>query len=60
MGRRKFFTEAALALLDDGKKVPVSYNAPFALWQFGKDLTLVAYSGETLVDYVALAEKELG
>ncbi|MCP5115190.1 MAG: hypothetical protein GY953_30530, partial [bacterium] len=24
------------------------------------DLTLVAYSGETLVDYVALAEKELG
>ena len=57
---RKFFTRGALALLDEGKSVPTSYKAPFALWQFGRDLTLVAFSGETLVDYVWLTEKELG
>jgi hypothetical protein len=31
-----------------------------AVWQFGEDLTLVALSGEVVVDYVALIEKALG
>jgi len=30
-----------------------------AVWQFGSDLTLVALSGEVVVDYVALLEKAL-
>jgi neutral ceramidase len=57
---RRFFVEGALQMLDRGEKLPESYRAPFALWQFGGDLTLVGFSGETLVDYVSLTEKAIG
>lgn len=57
---RRFFTEKALARLDRGLELPRSYSAPFAMWQFGSDLTLVALSGETVVDYVGLVERSLG
>ena len=57
---RRFFTDGALAKLDRGESLLRTYTAPFALWQFGHDLTLVAYSGETVVDYVRLAEEQLG
>ena len=57
---RRFFTDGALAKLDRGESLLRTYAAPFALWQFGQDLTLVAYSGETVVDYVRLAEEQLG
>jgi hypothetical protein len=49
-----------LAALDKGEKLPDHYAAPVALWQFGSDLTLVALSGEIVVDYVGLLEKALG
>lgn len=49
-----------LAMLERGEKLPTHYSAPFAVWQFGRDLTLVAISGETVVDYVYLTEKALG
>jgi hypothetical protein len=49
-----------LAALDQGEKLPDHYAAPVAVWQFGSDLTLVALSGEVVVDYVALLEKALG
>ncbi len=39
---------------------PNHITAPLAVWQFGKDLTLVALSGEVVVDYVAFLEKALG
>ena len=57
---RRFFTQGALAKLDGGQSLLSSYKAPFALWQFGSDLTLVAFSGETVVDYVRLTEQALG
>jgi hypothetical protein len=57
---RRFFTQGALAKLDQGQALLRSYSAPFALWQFGSDLTLVALSGETVVDYVSLTEQALG
>ena len=57
---RRFFTDGALERLDQGRPLLESYRAPFALWQFGNDLTLVAYSGETLVDYALNAERLLG
>ncbi len=57
---RRFFTAGALAKLDRGEKLLETYTAPFALWQFGRDLTLVAYSGETLVAYALAAERLLG
>ncbi len=57
---RRFFTQGALAKLERGEALLTSYSAPFALWQFGSDLTLVAFSGETVVDYVRLTEEALG
>lgn len=49
-----------MATLDRGDKLPTQYNCPIAVWQFGDDLTLVALSGEVVVDYVPLLEKVLG
>jgi neutral ceramidase len=49
-----------LAIVKRGEKLPTHYSSPVAVWQFGKDLTLVAMSGEVVVDYVALLEKALG
>jgi neutral/alkaline ceramidase-like enzyme len=57
---RRFFVEGALEKLDANQTLLSSYNAPFALWQFGDDLTLVGLSGETVVDYAALTEEALG
>ncbi len=49
-----------LAALDRGDKLPTHYKCPLAVWQFGSDLTLVALSGEVVVDYVPLLEQALG
>src|SRR5262249_36261992 len=49
-----------LQRLDRGEKLPTHYRAPQAVWQLGNDLTLVAMSGEVVVDYVPLLEKALG
>ena len=59
-GFRQFYTQGALHKLDQGEALLTSYKAPFALWRFGTDLTLVAFSGETVVDYVRLSEQALG
>ena len=39
---------------------PAFYESPMAVWQFGEDLTLVGLSGEVVVDYVRILERELG
>lgn len=57
---RTFFTDGAESIFDKGEQLPRTYSAPFAVWQFGDDLTLVAYSGETLVEYALGAERHLG
>ena len=57
---RRFFTQGALAKLRQGQALLRTYSAPFALWQFGPDLTLVAFSGETVVDYVGMSKRALG
>ena len=57
---RRFFTEAALGILGRGEKLRETYPVPVALWRIGSDLTLVAYGGETLVDYARNAERILG
>jgi hypothetical protein len=49
-----------LAMLDRGKTLPTTYSAPVGVWQFGGDLTLVALSGEVVVDYVYAIEKAIG
>ncbi|MBI2924142.1 MAG: neutral/alkaline non-lysosomal ceramidase N-terminal domain-containing protein [Verrucomicrobia bacterium] len=49
-----------LASLERGEKLPSQYRSPVAVWQFGADLTLVALSGEVVVDYVPLIEQAIG
>lgn len=49
-----------LAAQQRGETIPTHYRAPLALWQFGKDLTLVAISGEVVSDYVPLVSDMLG
>ena len=44
----------------EAEKFPEFYEAPMAVWQFGNDLTLVGLSGEVVVDYVRILERELG
>jgi len=46
--------------LNRGDELPEEYSAPVAVWQFGNDMTLVALSGEVVVDYVSLIEKAIG
>jgi neutral ceramidase len=52
--------KAMLATLDRNQKLPTTYHAPVAVIQFGKDLTMVAMSGEVVVDYVHEVEKAIG
>jgi neutral ceramidase len=59
-GYKQGVAREILSLLDKGEKIPTAYSAPFALWQFGDDLTLVALSGEVVADYVPLLERALG
>lgn len=49
-----------LAMHERGEKLPTHYRAPVAVWQFGRELTLVAISGEVVVDYMTLVEAALG
>ncbi len=57
---RRFFTNAALEILNRGGKLRETYTAPLAMWRIGDELTLVAYSGETLGDYALNSERILG
>src|SRR5260370_4631884 len=49
-----------LARLDRGEKMPTEYRCHQAVLQLGDDLTLVALSGEVVVDYVRLLEDAIG
>ena len=49
-----------LMQLEKGVAPLTTYRAPFTLWQFGQDLTLVALPGEVVVDYVSGIERVLG
>ena len=49
-----------LELLDSGESLIDSYPAPFAVWQFGDALTLVALPAEPVADYVMLLGQTLG
>ena len=49
-----------LAQLDRGARLPTSYSAPFAVWQFGNDLTLAGLPEETVSEYVPLLKRAVG
>jgi hypothetical protein len=59
-GTSSFMAKEMLARLDRGEKLPTEYTCHQAVWQMGDDLTLVALSGEIVVDYVRLLEDALG
>ncbi len=59
-GWRKWMAGKMLEHLHNGGPTPTHYAAPFAMWQFGDDLTLAALSGEVVVDYVHRLESEIG
>ncbi len=48
-----------LGRLDHGETLPRTYAAPAQVWRFGKDLTLVALSGEVVVDYALRLKREM-
>jgi len=52
--------QGLLDMLNKGETPPSEYTCPFAVWQFGDDLTLVALPGEVVIDYLLLLEKALG
>jgi hypothetical protein len=58
-GIQAWVAQEMLKRLDRGEKLPTSYRCPQAVWQLG-EITLVALSGEVVVDYVPLLEKSLG
>jgi hypothetical protein len=49
-----------LAALDRDGRLPASYPCPVQVWRVGQDVTLVALSGEVVVDYALRLKKELG
>jgi putative heme-binding domain-containing protein len=57
---RRGVLEQQLAARRIGKAPPTHYEAPFAVWQFGQDLTLVGLPGEAVVDYVPVVEQSIG
>lgn len=59
-GTTPWMAQQMLARLDRGEKLPTEYTCHQAVWQLGDDLTLVALSGEVVVDYVRLLEDTIG
>ncbi len=57
---RSWQAQRMLDVLDKNGTLPSHYRAPIALWQFGRDLTLVALAGEVVVDYAHLIEQAIG
>lgn len=45
--------------IEKQKAIPSTYPYPIQVWQFGKDLTLVALGGEVVVDYSLHLKREL-
>ncbi len=52
--------QTLLEELDKKGSLPASYPYPISVVRFGGDLTLVALSGEVVVDYATRLKKELG
>jgi len=49
-----------LNILDRDGHLPTSYPYPLQVWQFGREMTLIALGGEVVVDYALRLKKELG
>ena len=59
-GARKRQVQNLLHVYDRDGKLPDRYLYPVQVWQFSKDLTLIALTGETVSDYCLRLKKEYG
>jgi neutral ceramidase len=57
---KRWYAQEMLKVLDRDGRLPSDYPYVLSAWQFGKDLTLVAMSGEVVVDFDLRLKKELG
>jgi hypothetical protein len=57
---RRWQAQELLKTLERDGRLPSEYPYPLQVWQFGRDLTLVAMAGEVVVDYGLRLKKELG
>jgi hypothetical protein len=57
---RRWYAQEMLKALDRDGRLPSEYPYVASAWRFGRDLTLVALSGEVVVDYDLRLKKELG
>jgi hypothetical protein len=48
---RRRHAQYMISILDRDGKLPDRYPYPVQVWQFGKDLSLIALAGEVVVDY---------
>jgi len=51
---------AMLNILDRDGQLAATYPYPLQVWQFGRDLTLIAMAGEVVSDYALRLKRELG
>ncbi len=56
----RIWAGAMLKTLGASGHLPTDYPYPMEIWQFGRDLTLVALGGEVVVDYDLRLKTELG
>ena len=49
-----------LGILERREEIPTTYPYPIQVWQFGKNLTIIALGGEVVVDYALRLKRELG
>jgi neutral ceramidase len=57
---QRCWARTLLAQIAEKGKLDAAYSCPLEVWQVGNDLTWVAISGETVVDYSLRLKRELG
>jgi neutral ceramidase len=57
---RRNHARMLLSLLDSAGKLPESYPHAVQVWQFGRDLKLIAFGSEVVVDYALRLKREYG
>jgi hypothetical protein len=50
--------QEVLKMMDRNERLPTEYPYPLQVWQFGRDLTLLALAGEVVADYAIRLKKE--
>jgi len=57
---QQWYARHMLRVLERDGRLPASYPCPLQVWQFGRDLTLIAIGGEVVVEYALRLKKAFG